>query len=100
MQKTYQTPGGVQNGTPQRIVAMHMVDDLHATTAAFFYHLGDVVYYNGEASGYYAQFYDLYLNYDAPIFAMPGNHDGDLNNGERLWEKLMVVYKKLGQSYS
>ena len=69
--------GGIQNGTPQRIVSMHMVDDLHANNAAFFYHLGDVVYYNGEASGYYAQFYDPYLQYDAPILAIPGNHDGD-----------------------
>jgi 3',5'-cyclic AMP phosphodiesterase CpdA len=54
-----------------------MVEDLHSANAAFFYHLGDVVYYNGEASGYYEQFYDPYLRYDAPIFAIPGNHDGD-----------------------
>ncbi len=74
--------GGVQNGTPQRIVAMHLVDDLHTTHAAFFYHLGDVVYYNGEASSYYEQFYDPYLHYDAPIFAIPGNHDGDELAGE------------------
>ena len=69
--------GGIQDGTPQRIVAMHMVTDLHTTNAAFFYHLGDVVYYNGEAARYYAQFYDPYLQYDAPILAIPGNHDGD-----------------------
>lgn len=69
--------GGVQNGTPQRIVAMHMVEDLHTSDAAFFYHLGDLVYYNGESSRYYEQFYDPYLHYDAPIFAIPGNHDGE-----------------------
>lgn len=69
--------GGIQYGTPQRIVAMHMVDDLQTANAAFFYHLGDVVYYNGEASSYYAQYYDPYLSYDAPILAIPGNHDGD-----------------------
>ena len=74
--------GGIQNGTPQRIVAMHMVDDLQASNAAFFYHLGDVVYYNGEASCYYEQFYDPYLQYDVPILAIPGNHDGDELPGE------------------
>jgi hypothetical protein len=45
---------------------------------AFFYHLGDVVYYYGEASEYYPQFYEPYVHYPAPIFAIPGNHDGDL----------------------
>ncbi len=74
--------GGIQNGTPQRIVAMHMVNDLQTTNAAFFYHLGDVVYYNGEASSYYEQYYDPYLHYDAPIFAIPGNHDGDTLPGD------------------
>jgi len=74
--------GGIQNGTPQRIVALHMIDDLQTTNAAFFYHLGDVVYYNGEASCYYEQFYDPYLHYDAPILAIPGNHDGDALPGE------------------
>lgn len=56
---------------------MHMVDDLQASNAAFFYHLGDVVYYNGEAARYYEQYYDPYLQYDAPILAIPGNHDGE-----------------------
>jgi hypothetical protein len=43
---------------------------------SFFYHLGDVVYSFGEAQYYYDQFYDPYRNYPAPIFAIPGNHDG------------------------
>lgn len=45
-------------------------------TPAFFFHLGDVVYYFGEAQYYYDQFYDPFRNYDRPIFAVPGNHDG------------------------
>ena len=45
---------------------------------SFFYILGDVIYYYGEASNYYPQFYEPYLHYPAPIFAIPGNHDGDL----------------------
>jgi hypothetical protein len=34
------------------------------------------VYYNGEAANYYVQFYSPYSRYPGPIFAIPGNHDG------------------------
>ncbi|HEY6836015.1 MAG TPA: metallophosphoesterase [Gaiellaceae bacterium] len=43
---------------------------------AFFFHLGDVVYHFGEGQYYYDQFYEPFRNYDRPIFAIPGNHDG------------------------
>ena len=43
----------------------------------FFYHLGDVVYYNGQISEYYSQFYEPYNHYNVPIISIPGNHDGD-----------------------
>ena len=43
---------------------------------SFFYHLGDVVYNFGENEYYYDQFYEPFRNYQAPIFAIPGNHDG------------------------
>src|SRR5206468_5942540 len=43
---------------------------------AFFFHLGDVVYYFGEGRYYYDQFYEPFRAYDRPIFAIPGNHDG------------------------
>jgi len=45
----------------------------------FFYHLGDVVYYDGEIKNYYWEFYEPYTNYPGPIFAIPGNHDGDVD---------------------
>jgi hypothetical protein len=44
---------------------------------SFFYHLGDVIYFNGQSTHYLEQFYEPYQYYDAPIFAIPGNHDGD-----------------------
>jgi hypothetical protein len=44
---------------------------------SFFYHLGDVVYFNGMATDYPTQFYEPYQYYPAPIFAIAGNHDGD-----------------------
>src|SRR5262245_6342694 len=46
------------------------------TGPAFFFHLGDVVYNFGEGRYYYDQFYEPFRNYDRPIFAIPGNHDG------------------------
>jgi acid phosphatase type 7 len=41
--------------------------------------LGDVVYYAGESANYWPEFYEPYLNYNGPIVAIPGNHDGDVN---------------------
>ena len=43
---------------------------------AFFFHLGDVIYNFGEGQYYYDQFYEPFRQYDRPIFAIPGNHDG------------------------
>lgn len=74
--------GGIKAPQAQEIVVMHMENDLGladpTARAAFFYHLGDVVYYYGQASEYYSQFYEPNTHYAAPIFAIPGNHDGDL----------------------
>src|SRR5436190_6595856 len=47
-----------------------------ADAPAFFFHLGDVIYNFGEGQYYYDQFYEPFRNYDRPIFAIPGNHDG------------------------
>ncbi len=46
------------------------------TAPAFFFHLGDIIYYFGESQYYYDQFYEPFRGYDRPIFAIPGNHDG------------------------
>src|SRR5574337_159619 len=73
--------GGIVNGTPQQTVADALESDYVLSKPAFFYHLGDVVYFYGEASNYYAQFYEPYMHYPAPILAIPGNHDGDVTVG-------------------
>jgi hypothetical protein len=72
--------GGVNSPQPQQIVANWMDNDLTTLKPApsFFYHLGDVVYFDGERDQYYPQFYEPYSQYDAPILGIPGNHDGDL----------------------
>jgi hypothetical protein len=77
--------GGVQSGEAQYLVSQYLEKDLEqnqeGNKPAFFYHLGDVAYYYGETDQYYAQFYEPYKGYDAPIFAIPGNHDGDVKEG-------------------
>src|ERR1700733_7121304 len=52
-----------------------------ADVPAFFYHLGDVIYNFGEDEYYYDQFYEPFRDYQAPIFAIPGNHDGGMYTG-------------------
>ena len=70
--------GGVKAPQDQQIVALNLAADAHRDTdpARFAYLMGDVVYYNGEAAGYYPQFYEPYADYPCPIFSVPGNHDG------------------------
>jgi hypothetical protein len=73
--------GGIHKPEFQFAVADAMAGDL-ASGASFWYHLGDVVYYFGQDQYYFEQFYDPYRNYNAPIFAIPGNHDGAVYKGE------------------
>jgi acid phosphatase type 7 len=75
--------GGVQDGEFQNNVAEQMIEHLTSGKGAkprFCYHLGDVVYYTGMKDDYYAQFYDPYAHYDVPILAIPGNHDGEVDD--------------------
>ena len=70
--------GGIKRPEYQLAVAGAMANDAHSPhdPARFLYLMGDVVYYNGEAGQYYPQFYEPYADYPAPIFSVPGNHDG------------------------
>lgn len=73
--------GGIHGENAQDAIAHAMEAQIQDAAAperpTFFYHLGDVVYFNGLAHLYNSQFYDPYKYYPAPIFAIPGNHDGD-----------------------
>ena len=72
--------GDVNGNGISRELATQMEAQYTAAAAnsqpAFFYHLGDVVYYNGVTTDYRDQFYDPYKFYPPVIMAIPGNHDG------------------------
>jgi len=72
--------GSVVGPATQSLVADKMVTDFQEANPAdipsFLFHLGDVVYFFGEATYYYDQFYAPYRDYPAPILAIAGNHDG------------------------
>ena len=73
--------GGIHGDDMQTAVAEAMEQQYHSGAGAarpsFLFHLGDVVYFNGQSELYGAQFYEPYQYYPGPIFAIPGNHDGD-----------------------
>lgn len=80
--------GGVNTTTYQQQVAGYMELDFgDANTGganpSFFYHLGDVVYYSGEIANYFWEFYEPYAHYPAPVVAIPGNHDGDVDPNDQ-----------------
>jgi hypothetical protein len=70
---------GDYRGQQQDFVAAMMTHDCNnldeAKKPAFFYHLGDVVYFAGDIDRYGANFYETYQDYPAFIVAIPGNHD-------------------------
>lgn len=78
--------GSAKGPETQNLVADKMTTDFDEQNAAdvpsFFFHLGDVVYYFGEAAYYYDQFYEPYRDYPAPVIAIPGNHDGVVWKGD------------------
>lgn len=82
--------GGIKYGVPQELVAKGMEKSFDASAdqsvnPAFLYIMGDCVYFNGEPTQYYVQFYEPYEFYPRPIFAVPGNHDGEnLDTGNSL----------------
>lgn len=75
--------GGVLDGEFQNNVVGQMVSQItpgHPSSPQFCYHVGDVVYFTGSHDDYYAQFYEPYAHYTPPIFSIPGNHDGEVDN--------------------
>ena len=70
---------GDYRGPQQDFVATMMTQDAESLPAnnqpAFFYHLGDVIYFAGDIIRYPDNFYATYKDYPGFIVAIPGNHD-------------------------
>lgn len=76
--------GGTASADLQERSARQMAEQYYGADAkedqpAFLYHLGDIVYHFGEAEGYAKQFLKPFECYPAPIYAIAGNHDTDVN---------------------
>lgn len=81
--------GSIRTPDFQKLVVGEMVKQFEAAEKTgyepqFLFHLGDVVYNFGEASQYQRQFFEPYQKYPGPIFAIPGNHDSDINPDSRV----------------
>ena len=66
--------GGIQDPDPQNNVSNAMQA---RPVPSFVYHVGDLVYFNGDEVDYQSQFYEPYAHLNAAIVGVPGNHDGD-----------------------
>ncbi len=68
--------------SPQGVVAQAMQADFDvsrpATSPAFFFHLGDVIYGPHKDQQYRPEFYEPYVHYPGKIIAIAGNHDGEV----------------------
>jgi hypothetical protein len=71
--------GDYRPGSQRDLVARLMKEDADnqpdGQKPAFFYHLGDVVYFAGDIDKYGDNFYATYEDYPSFIVAIPGNHD-------------------------
>jgi acid phosphatase type 7 len=70
---------GDERGKEMDFVAAMMTKDYDdspdGAAPAFFYHLGDVVYFAGDIQVYGETFYETYAEYPGLIVSIPGNHD-------------------------
>jgi hypothetical protein len=70
---------GDERGKEMDFVAQMLTNDYDASpeaaVPAFFYHLGDVVYFAGDIDKYGDCFYETYAEYPGLIVSIPGNHD-------------------------
>lgn len=89
--------GGIKSPTFQRQIAEQMGQQVKdgINRPQFLFHLGDIVYHFGEREQYERQFFRPYANYPGPIFAIPGNHDADVNVSNPTPYKSLDAFKEV-----
>jgi predicted phosphodiesterase len=86
--------GSVRRHESQQGVIDGMITQYQADARpAFLFHLGDIVYHYGEESQYQQQFFKPFEHYPAPILAIAGNHDSDINPDNATYESLDAFTK-------
>ena len=75
--------GGVKDPSPQNAVADALQSVAGQIHPSFVWHVGDLVYFNGDPDQWAPQFYEPYAHSlsGLPIVGIPGNHDGDASDG-------------------
>ena len=58
--------GGIKDPNPQNAVSDAMQAHGRSTKPAFVYHVGDLVYFNGDESEYPVQLYEAYAHLNGP----------------------------------
>ncbi len=91
------TGGGNRPDKRQRVTCQMTAQYLNIAAEedrpSFLYHLGDLVYHYGEAEQYAEQFLAPFESYPAPIYAIAGNHDSDVNpKSEAHYDSLEAFY--------
>ena len=61
-----------------RAMSRDIVNQNHEQGPSFMLHLGDIIYGPNKEATYADRFYRMYDEYNRLIFAIPGNHDGEV----------------------
>ncbi|HZQ46776.1 MAG TPA: metallophosphoesterase [Verrucomicrobiae bacterium] len=70
--------GTAEQETVAEAMARDINDLNHEQGPSFMVHLGDVIYGPNKEATYADKFYRVYDHYNRLIFAVPGNHDGEV----------------------
>jgi predicted phosphodiesterase len=61
-----------------RAMARDVNNEHHELGPSFLLHLGDIIYGPNKIANYADRFYRIYDEYNRLVFAIPGNHDGEV----------------------
>jgi predicted phosphodiesterase len=89
--------GGLTVVNTQEKVALQMAAQCYeandvSDVPAFLYHLGDIAYHYGEARDFEAQFLQPFDCYPAPVYAIAGNHDTDVDQDSQSHEGCLEAF--------
>lgn len=85
--------GGTGAAHGQQKVVDEMSRQCDADEAVgFLYHLGDIAYHYGQAGAFENQFLRPFERYPAPVYAIAGNHDTDVDPEAEIQEESLEAF--------